>query len=375
VELLLGVGVIGLGSAGARHARNLAEGRVQGARLAAVCDPVLERRREFSVPGFASAEALIAEESLGAVVIATPHRQHVELSRAALASGRHVLVEKPLGVHRGECDEAIRDHQALGEGRPVFGVIHDFRVEPRFVWLKELLSAGEFGRIERVVWQATDLYRTLAYYHSSVWRGRFATEGGGLLLNQAPHLLDTLVWLLGAPKRVFGLCRFGQFHDIEVEDDVTAVIDFAGGVRALVIAGTGEAPGTNRLEISCDRGRIVLEGNEALVQRNREPASAHRRRERGGKPLSDVERITLPKAERNRVEVLANFVAAARGRGRLLVPASEAVKAVEVANAIMWSSIEGRALDLPLDGAGFARLLERLAGESESRREVAARVR
>jgi predicted dehydrogenase len=375
VELLLGVGVIGLGSAGARHARNLAEGRVNGARLAAVCDPLQERQREFAVPGFADAGALLASASVDAVVIATPHRLHVPLGRAALASGRHVLVEKPLGVHRAECDELLAEHRALDEGRPVFGVVHDYRVDPRYAWLKELLAAGEFGRVERVVWQATDLYRTLAYYHSSAWRGRFATEGGGLLLNQAPHLLDTLVWLLGAPKRVFGLCRFGQFHDIEVEDDVTAAIDFASGVRAVLIAGTGEAPGTNRLEISCDRGRIVLEGHEALVQRNREPASAHRRRERSGKPLSDVERITLPKAERTRVEVLTNFVAAIRGEARLLVPASEAVRAVEVANAILWSSIEGRALDLPLDGAGFARLLDRLVAEGEERPGFAAVVR
>lgn len=375
MEPLLAVGVIGLGNAGARHARNLAEGRVPGARLAAICDPLAERSTEFDAPWFAEAEALLAEAEVEAVVIATPHRSHVPLSRLALAAGRHVLVEKPFGVHRAECDELLKEYQALGEGRPVFGVVHDGRADPRIRWLKQALSGGDYGRIERVVWQATDFYRTLAYYHGSAWRGRFAGEGGGLLVNQAPHLLDTLIWLLGTPIRVVGLCRFGQFHDIEVEDDVTAIIDFASGVRAVVIAGTGEAPGTNRLEVSCDRGRIVLEGNEALVQRNREPASAHRRRERTGRPLADVERVSLAKASRSRSELLQNFVAAVRGEARLLVPAGEAVRAVELGNAILASSVEGRAIDLPLDAAAFARLLARLAAGGEQGSEIASLAR
>ncbi|MGC4091439.1 MAG: Gfo/Idh/MocA family oxidoreductase [Polyangiaceae bacterium] len=251
-------------------------------------------------------------------------------------------------------------HRALSP-RPEFGVVHDFRADARFGWLKAQLERGEFGRVERVVWQATDWYRTAAYYENSGWRGRFASEGGGLLVNQAPHLFDTLTWLFGVPRRVFGQCRFGRFHEVEVEDDVTALIDFVGGHSALVVASTGESPGTNRLEVSCDRGRIVMEDGSALVHRSREAASVHRRREPSGRPLADVERIELPRRTPTGIALLSNFVAAIEGREALLAPAEQALSAVEMANAVLWSSLLGRALTLPLDGSAFEGVLAQLS--------------
>lgn len=361
----IGVAVVGLGGAGCRHARALLEGRVPGARLSAVCDPVAERRAQFSVPGVSQARELFGLAKVDAVVLATPHPTHVELSREALFASKHVLVEKPLGVHKAECSEVLSLHASLGPQRPVFGVVHDYRADPRFTWLRSQLARGEFGRVERVVWQATDWYRTEAYFRGSSWRGRFDREGGGLLVNQAPHLLDVVIWLFGAPVSVLGRCRFGRFHEIEVEDDVTALLDFSSGMSALVVAGTGEAPGTNRLEVSCDRGRIVLEEGVALVHRNREPSSVHRRRETSGRPLADVERLEFPVRNATGLALLRNFVAAIRGSERLLAPAHEAAAAVEVANAILWSSLLERALSLPLDGLGFERALAELTSERQ----------
>jgi predicted dehydrogenase len=356
----LGIGVLGLGSAGARHARAIAGGAVPGAFLAAVCDPLGERRAEFDVFGAASAEELLARPDVGAVVIATPHRTHVELGVAALRSGRHVLMEKPLGVHKAECEQVLAAHRGAHSAL-TFGVMHDYRAHPRYQWLRAQLTRGEFGRVERVVWQATDWYRTRAYYQGSRWRGRYASEGGGLLVNQLPHLFDTLVWLFGAPRRVLGQCRFGRFHEVEVEDDVTALIDFAGGHSAVVVASTGESPGTNRLELSCDRGRIVLEDGAALVHRSREAASAHRRRESSGRPLADVERLEFPARAATGVALLTNFVEAIAGREPLLAPAEQAVAAVETANAVLWSSLLGRALTLPIDAEAFEGVLAELS--------------
>jgi predicted dehydrogenase len=336
--------------------------------LAAVCDPLPERRSPFGVVGLADAKELFVRADVGAVVLATPHPAHAELARDALLAGKHVLVEKPLGVHKAECAKVLAAHMGLGAARPVFGVVHDYRADPRFTWLKAQLERGEFGRVERVVWQATDWYRTEAYFRGSGWRGRFGSEGGGLLVNQAPHLLDLLMWLFGAPTRVIGSCRFGRFHEIEVEDDVTAMLDFPSGMSAVVIAGTGEAPGTNRLEVSCDRGRIVLEGAGALVHKNREPASNHRRREATGRPLADVERHEFPVRSATGLALLSNFVAAIRGDERLLAPAHEAAAAVEVANAILWSSLVERPLTLPIDGAGFERVLSELSARAERER-------
>jgi predicted dehydrogenase len=355
----IGVGVIGIGHAGARHAQALVDGAVPGARLTAVADLQSDRAQSFHVPVLDASE-LVHAPGVDAVVIATPHLSHLALAAQALGARRHVLVEKPLGVDTAECNDVLLEYGRQGPERPLFGVVHDHRADPRFRWLSSLLKRGELGRVERVVWQATDYFRTEAYYAESPWRGSFAREGGGLLVNQAPHLFDTLVWLFGAPRRALGVCRFGRFHEIEVEDDVTAHFDFASGMSALVIAGTGEAPGTSRLEVSADRGRAVLEGNEATVHRNRESASGYRRREASGRPRADVERVVFPQEGRTGLLLLQNFVAAIRGEARLLAPAEQAKHAVELANAVLWSCLSERPIDLPLDGAGFRRVFEQL---------------
>jgi predicted dehydrogenase len=361
VKDCIGFGILGLGAAGQRHARSLLGGHVAGARLVAVYDPNPEKLAGFSLPSAADAAAVFADPGVLAVVIATPHPSHAELARQALRAGRHVLVEKPLAVHKAEAERTLALYAALPAPRPAFGVIHDYRVDPRFVFLARLLSSGELGRVERVVWQATDWFRTDAYYRASEWRGSFEGEGGGILVNQAPHLLDTLVWLFGMPRRVLGVCRFGRFHDLEVEDDVTAHLTFASGMTALLVLGTGEAPGTNRLEISADRGRVVLEGTAAVIHRNREPASVHRRRELGGRPLADVERVELDPRPATGQLLLQDFVDAIRAGESVRVPAEQAARAVELANAILWSALEECPVELPIDGALFAQIHEKLS--------------
>jgi len=356
VQRTLGIGVIGLGNAGGRHARALARGEVPGARLEFVCDPKPERRVGYGVPVAADPAEMLGRPNVDAVIVATPHPAHLTAARLALRAGRHVLVEKPLGVLAADCDALLAEHARLGPGAPLFGVVHDYRAEPRFRWLGALLRRGELGRIERVVWQATDFFRTEAYYAESDWRGTFAGEGGGILVNQAPHLLDLLVHWFGMPRRVLGICRFGRYHSIEVEDDVTAHLEFGAGFSALVVLGTGEAPGTSRLEISGDRGRVVLEGRELAFHKNREPASLYRRREATGRPAVDVERMVFPPSEPTGVALVRNFVAAVRGEARLLSPAEQARSAVELANAITWSSLLERPLELPIDVEGFRRV-------------------
>jgi predicted dehydrogenase len=357
--------------AGRRHATALASGAVPGAHLAAVSDPIAERCASFRVKSEADVRRLLSDPEVGAVVIATPHPSHAELSALALGAGRHVLVEKPVGVHKAECQRVLAVHEALGASAPRFAVVHDYRADPRFRWLKATLSAGSFGRVERIVWHATDWYRTEDYYRSSPWRGTFADEGGGLLVNQAPHLIDTLLWLFGMPIRAAGFCRFGRFHEIEVEDDVTAFLDFKSGQSAVIIAGTGEAPGTNRLDISCDRGRIVLEKSQITLHKNREAASAHRRREERGRPLCDLEVLEFSSPIATSLTLLQNFVASIDGRDEPLAPAREAARAVEVANAILWSSLLGKPLDLPIDGARFESVLADLSRDERKLRRPA----
>ncbi|HET9956870.1 MAG TPA: Gfo/Idh/MocA family oxidoreductase, partial [Polyangiaceae bacterium] len=288
----LRIGVIGLGYAGTRHARALQDGRIPGARLHAVCDQDPGRAAAFPDSVHARLDDIFAEPALDAVVIATPHRSHVELCENALREGLSVLVEKPFGVHAAECRRALAAHSdairsaALHsatkrtETAPqeqvsariqrsvmplLLGVVHDYRVEPKFIWLKELIQRGELGRVVRFTWQATNFFRTEAYFQTSPWRGRFLTEGGGILVNQAPHLLDAVAWLFGVPRRLFASCGFGRYHQIEVEDDVNALLEYADGTRGNLQLSTGESPGTQRLDVSFDGGRVVVEGNEAVI--------------------------------------------------------------------------------------------------------------
>lgn len=344
-----------------------------GAHLAAVADTDPTRCEQFAAPGFADLRRVLSLTDVGAVVVATPHPSHTELCAQALRAGRHVLVEKPLGVHKAECLRVLGVHETLASRALRFGVVHDYRADPRMVWLKDVLASGALGRVERAVWQATDFYRTDEYYRSSPWRGTFAGEGGGLLVNQAPHLVDTLIWLFGMPVRVAGFCRFGRFHDIEVEDDVTAVLDFKSGQSAVLIASTGEAPGANRLDISCDRGHVLVEKTKIVLHKNRESTSAHRQREASARPLADCEELRFAPGAPTGLTLLRNFVASIRGAEPLLAPAAEAARAVEVANAILWSSLLGHPLDLPIDGSRFTLVLrELMRGEHGLRR--AARI-
>ncbi len=363
----LALAVIGLGGAGTRYANALSRGEISGARLVAVCDELLERCRPFQAPAFVGAEALLSQASAAAVVIATPHLSHCALAQAALKAGLHVLVEKPLGVHKLQCERALAVHGQLGPRRPLFGVVHNYRADPIFQRLKVLVSSGGLGSVHRVIWQATHWFRTNAYYTRSPWRGHYATEGGGVLVNQAPHVLDTLLWLFGPVRRVRGECRFGAFHDTEVEDDVSAELEFVSGARALLVLGTGEAPGTHRLEIAGDGGRAVLEHGSLSIQRNRELSSVFGRRERSGAPTVDVEHVPAPEGVSTGLEVLSNFVDAVRGRAALLAPAEQALPAVELSNAILWSSLIDRRLELPIDGLEFERVWSALGAQRRPR--------
>jgi len=363
----LGFAVVGLGGAGARYANALSRGEIAAARLVGVCDVVPERGKSFGVPAFRSAQELFAARGLDAVVIATPHLSHCALSEAALAAGLHVLAEKPLGVHKHECERVLAFHAGLGPQRPLFGVVHNYRADARFRKLKALISGGHLGAVHRVIWQATHWFRTDAYYRDSSWRGRFATEGGGVLVNQAPHVLDTLVWLFGPVRFVRGDCRFGRFHDTEVEDEVSADIEFATGVRALLVISTGEAPGVHRLEVAADGGRAVLEDDVLLLQRNRELSSTFRRRERSGAPEQLLERCPGPQGFPPGTALLENFVDAIHGRSALLSPAEQALAAVELGNAILWSSLLDQRLELPISGSDFQAVWAELGARRTAR--------
>jgi predicted dehydrogenase len=236
------LGLIGLGNIGQHHAAYLMAGKVTNAELVAVSDAVPSKLEQYKpLKVFNAGEELISSGLIDAVIIATPHYQHTSLGIAALKQALHVMVEKPISAHKADAERLIAAHRA----RPdlVFAGMFQLRAEPRYLKIRNLLQTGELGQVVRMSWIMTDWFRTEAYYASGGWRATWKGEGGGVLLNQCLHNLDVLQWLLGMPSMVRGFCQLGRFHEIEVEDNVTAYLEFPNGASGTVRLLHGEAPG------------------------------------------------------------------------------------------------------------------------------------
>lgn len=269
------LGIIGYGNIGSQHGKSIKSGKTPMVELVAVADCRPERLQlakdtfgeELSV--FSTAEELIHSGKCEAVLIATPHYYHPSIAIKAMEAGLHVLVEKPAGVYTKQVramDEVAAKHPEL-----VYCIDFNQRTNPVYQKVKELLESGELGQMKRVIWIITDWYRSQSYYDQGGWRATWDGEGGGVLLNQNPHNLDLWQWICGMPKRVKSEVYYGKHRNIEVEDDVTAFVEYENGAVGCYITTIGDAPGTNRLEIDGERGKIVIEDGKLKFWRLRVP--------------------------------------------------------------------------------------------------------
>jgi predicted dehydrogenase len=366
------LGIIGMGNIGKYHAEYLLHHKVNRCELTAVADALAPLDKYQPLKTFDDGEKLIRSGEVDAVIVATPHYQHTTLGILALNAGLHVMVEKPISVHKADAERLIAAHQQ--RRALVFGAMFQLRTEPRYVKIKRLLASGELGEIARVSWLMTDWFRTEAYYASGGWRATWRGEGGGVLLNQCPHNLDILQWLCGMPAWVRGFCQLGRYHNIEVEDNVTAYFEYAGGATGVFITSTGEAPGTNRLEIAGTRGKLVLENNRLTLTRNEVPMAEFSRTAQSGFARPEVWNVDIPfdNAPAQHATLMQNFVDAILDGTPLIAPAEEGLASVELANAFLYSSLVGQTIELPLDGAAYERKLNQLIAESRFEKQVVA---
>lgn len=367
----LRLGIIGLGNIGRFHAGYICEGKVTRCELAAVCSRQRELPEEYrSVHVFKDPVQLMHSGKVDAVLIATPHWQHPNSGIAAFEAGLHVMVEKPIAAHKADADRFIAAHR--GHPQLVFGVMSQFRAEPRYQKMQELIRSGALGSLVRVSWINTDWFRPEAYYQSSEWRATWRGEGGGVLINQCLHNLDMLQWLVGMPSRVRGFCKFGRFHDIEVEDDVTAYFEWANGATGTFVSSTGEAPGTNRLEISGTRGRLVLENGRLTFTVNEVDAveKCKSADQPFAKLASTSEEILFENAAQPHAVLLQNFVNAIIDGELLIATGPEGIHSVELANSIVYSSLLEKSVELPLDGAMWETKLNELISNSTVKKKV-----
>jgi len=296
------------------------------------------------------------------VLIATPHFQHTSLGIQALQAGLHVLVEKPISVHKADAERLLAAHTRPDQ---VFAAVFNQRTDPCHLQLRHLVRSGELGEVRRVNWTITNWFRTENYYASGGWRATWAGEGGGILLNQCPHNLDLLQWMFGMPRRIRAFCQFGRYHAIEVEDDVTAYLEFPNGATGVFIASTGEAPGANRLEVAGERGRVVLENDRLVFTRNATPMSEFSRADPAPASRPATTETVLAPADRGEqhIGILKNFVEAILDGAPLIAPAAEGIHSVELANAMLLSTWRRQTVDVPIDARLYAETLRaKIAG-------------
>ena len=367
------IGIIGMGNIGRFYADHIRDGKVERCELTAVCSTSPTKLAAYKpLAIFGDARELMDSGLVDAVLIATPHYQHTELGIEAFSRGLHVLVEKPISAHKADAEKLIAARkQKRGARKPAFGAMFQLRMEPRYSKIRELIRKGELGEIVRVNWIVTDWFRTEAYYSSGGWRATWAGEGGGVLLNQAMHNLDMLCWLCGMPTIVRGFCQMGRYHAIEVEDNVTAYMEYSNGANGVFITSTGEAPGANRLEIAGTMGRVVLEKDKLLFYKNETAMTDFSKKAESGFAKPAVRQIEIPieNAVEPALRLIKNFVDHILDGVSLIAPGEEGLHSIELANMILYSSMTGKTVTAPLDSSAYSRKLNQLAKKSVAKKK------
>jgi len=359
------LGIIGYGKIGSQHGKSIAKGLVPEATVTAVADTdpkrLTEARKLFGedTAVFGTAEELIHSGKCEAVIISTPHYLHPPLAIEAMEAGLHVLVEKPAGVYTSQ----VRKMDAVAAKHPELVYCMDFnqRTNPIYKKVKELLDGGELGKMTRTIWIITDWYRSQSYYDQGGWRATWDGEGGGVLLNQNPHNLDLWQWMCGMPSRIKANVYYGKHRNIEVDDDLTALVEYENGATGCYITTIGDAPGTNRLEVDGERGKIVVEDNTLKFYRLRVPEPEFNRTYKGGLGKPEVWECSIPvKGKYTSHEgIISNFCNAIRKGEKRIAPGEEGIRGLQISNAIHLSSWTGGDwVDIPVDEELFNRKLQ-----------------
>ncbi len=366
------LGIIGIGNMGTTHSKSLTEGLVPEMELTAVADRKESRRvwckenLPDSVTIFEEGKDLIASGKCDAVLIAVPHYQHPELAIDAFDHDLHVLCEKPAGVYTKQV--RLMNERAQASDK-VFAMMFNQRTNCVYRKMHELVTSGELGAIKRVNWIITDWYRTQSYYDSGDWRATWDGEGGGVLLNQCPHNLDLLQWICGMPSRVHAFCHNGKWHDIEVEDDVTAYLEYPNGATGVFITTTADAPGTNRFEVTLEGGKVVCEDNKLTLHKLAVNEREFCKTAKGGfdKPECTVSEVETDGLNEQHVGVMKAFAGNILHGTSLIAKGEEGINGLTLSNAMHLSSWLGHAIELPLDEYLFLEELNKHRASSKKK--------
>lgn len=356
------LGILGMGNMGSGHFQNVLDGKCPSVTVSAVCDINPEKLKIPAEKGcphcFTNADEMLDSALVDAVLIALPHYDHPVYAQKCFERKIHVLTEKPAGVF---ARQVRKMNEAADRSGVKFGIMFNQRTNPIYIKAREIVKSGLLGEPKRLVWIITNWYRTQAYYNSGTWRASWNGEGGGVLLNQAPHNLDLWQWIFGMPKRVRAFCSVGKYHNINVEDDVTIYGEYDNGATAVFITTTGEAPGTNRLEISGDCGKIVIEDGRLKWWRLSVPERAFCYSSTEGfvSPSTEYEEFSAPEPEGHPL-VLESFAQSILYDTPMIADGREGLCSLSISNAAYLSTWTDDWAYLPTDETLFEKYLNDL---------------
>ena len=369
-------GVVGTGGMGAHHIKCICG--LENATMAAICDNDRARvdraAQGLEVAKFTDYNEMFASGKIDAVLIATPHYFHGEIARSAFAKGIHVLSEKPQSVSVGDARRTNAAHEKV-RSKVKYGIMFQMRTNPLYKKMRDLIQGGELGEVTRITWIVTNWFRSHAYYASGGWRATWAGEGGGVLLNQCPHNLDLLQWIPNLmPSRITAVGFVGKTHPIEVEDEASAIMEYPNGAIGHFITSTGEAPGTDRLEICGDRGKLVAERGQLLFSRTRK--SVRETNEKTSEAFPQIEtwdiNIPIPPGGPDHRVVTQAFVNAILRDEPMIAEGEEGTKGLEIGNAMAMAALTRTPVDLPVDGEKYDQFLKDMIAKYGGRKTLAA---
>jgi len=376
---MIKLGIIGIGNMGSGHANNIKNGNCPEIELVAIAD-INEKRLEWAkeqdfaenITYFDDAIKMLDSGLIDSCLVAVPHYDHTVYAIECMKRGIHVMVEKPAGVYTKQ----VKEMNEYSEKNPevVFGMMFNQRTNCVYRKLKELVESGEYGEIRRTNWLITNWYRPQAYYNSGGWRATWSGEGGGVLLNQCPHQLDLWQWICGMPKKVVAKMHFGKWHDIEVEDDVTAYVEYENGATGVFITSTGDAHGTNRFEIQMDRAKFVVENDKLTVEEYEisEPEFSKTNTEPFGCMASKVYEPETDGKNEQHIGVLNAWAKAILHGGELVADGKEGINGLTISNAMHLSAFLDKEIELPLDDEDYYNELMKRVATSRKKDKVEA---
>ena len=353
-------GIIGAGNQGSSYITELFDkGKIENGIVSAVCDKnpskiehvkVITKNKDIVY--FSDYKEMLDSGLCDAVLVETPHYQHPEIVIECLNRGVHVICEKPAGVYTKQVREM---NEVAKNSNTLFAMMFNQRTNCVYRKMKEIIADGGIGELQRVTWVITNWFRTQNYYDSGSWRATWAGEGGGVLINQCPHQLDLVQWVVGKlPKKVHGFCQYGKWHDIEVEDEVTAFFEYDNGATGMFITTTGECPGSNRFEVSGTKGKLVVDGDTNVLEwyKLAEDSREFSKFAKSGFTQPKYEKIVVETDGENPQHkgIINNFINTLLGREELFVSGVEGINGVELMNAIELSGWRnGSPVNIPVN--------------------------